>query len=75
MSSSGKESMERRSISSIIEPDKVGSYWTTRARIIDALRLQDDEELQSIASEYPEIFQQVVNQAKNAQAKWGNRRQ
>lgn len=67
--------MERRSISSIIEPDKVGSYWTTRARIIDALRLQDDEELQSIASEYPEIFQQVVNQAKNAQAKWGNRRQ
>ena len=54
---------------SIASPEK-SDYWEVRRMILDAIRDQDDELILALRANHPKIFQNVVNQARNAQSKW-----
>lgn len=45
---------------------KIADYWIIRENILIALKMKDDSRLKQYAKEYPGIFQNLVNQAKNA---------
>lgn len=48
---------------------KKNDYWEVRSRILRAVASGDEEAVNSYATSHPELFKQLVTQAKNSRFK------